>query len=259
MAARIGGGMLEAQNISLYAGEKKLLDDLSATFHPGKVSVILGPNGAGKTTLLSCLSGLRRSDSGAVRMNGTLLSAMDPGERARQIGLLAQNPDLHWDLRVRELVALGRYPHFGRSSKIEDDRIIDCAMTATATSTLAARNVFGLSGGERARVLLARALAGEPKWLLADEPLAHLDPRYQLQLLDLMRARARGGTGLVLVLHDWTQAAHIADHVILMHAGRIFAQGPAERVLTPENIEAVYDISVSIIKLDGRLVLVPKV
>jgi iron complex transport system ATP-binding protein len=252
--------MLEAKNISVSAGEKRLLDDVSVTMEPGKVSVILGPNGAGKSTLLSCLAGLCAPDNGSIMLDGDVVTTMDGKQRARRIGLLPQSAHVHWDLESRDLVALGRYPFHGQSSKIQDDALIDTAMAATATTPFAGRNVLSLSGGERARVLLARVLAGQPEWLLADEPLANLDPRYQLQLLNQMRSLANEGTGVVAVLHDLTQAARIADHVILLSKGRVFAAGLPEVVLTANNLKAVYHVECAILfDDDGQIVIVPKV
>lgn len=250
--------MLEAHNISVALGTKKLLGNVSVNLRPGKINVILGPNGAGKSTLLGCLAGLILPSSGGVTLDNMPLADMDYRARARHIGFLPQNPPVYWDLAVRDLVALGRFPHAGRCSKACDDAIIDAAMAAADVTDFAARRVMSLSGGERARVLMARTLAGQPRWLLADEPLAGLDPRHQLQSLAQMRSMAQSSTGIVMVLHDLTLAAHIADHILLLKAGQIFAAGVPGDILTAENIEAVYDVSAVILKRGDRLVIVPQ-
>ena len=251
--------MLEAKNITVTAGKTLLLDDVSVTLAAGQVSVILGPNGAGKSTFLGCLAGLRKPDIGTLWLDNMPAATMGHRARARRIGLLPQNADVHWDLAARDLVALGRFPFRGESSNVQDEEIIDAAMAATQTDEFAARRVMSLSGGERARILLARVLAGQPEYLLADEPLANLDPRFQLQMLGQMRALAKSGTGVVMVLHDLTQAAQIADHIVLMRRGRIFAEGSPSFVLTAKNIQEVYGVAATILHDDnGRLIIIPR-
>jgi len=240
--------MFEADNLSLALGGHKLLDGVSAQFDAGKISIILGPNGAGKSTLLACLAGLRVPDKGAAMLDGGAVGSMDTTARARRIGLLPQNADVHWDILARDLVALGRYPHHRRSSEADDKAAIIAAMEATDTSQYAERNMLSLSGGERARVLLARVLAGVPEWLLADEPLANLDPRYQIQLLAMLRDMADRGAGVIAVLHDLTQAARVADHILLLHQGCVFAAGAPESILTAENLREVYGIDCDFIR-----------
>jgi ABC-type cobalamin/Fe3+-siderophores transport system ATPase subunit len=250
--------MLEAKNISIAIKGRLLLGNVSARFEAGKVNVILGPNGAGKSTLLACLSGLQRADSGSAEYNGESVAAMDARTRARDIGFLPQSAQVHWDISVRELVALGRYAYRGQTSKAQDEAAIAAAMETTHIAQYARRNILSLSGGERARVLLARVLAGEPEWLLADEPLANLDPRYQMQLLGLLRQRAQGGAGVVTILHDLTQAARVADHIILLHEGQIFASGSPAQVMTAENLADVYGIECTIIGGEqGQIIIVP--
>lgn len=240
---------LHAQNLSFAHGRRPALSDISAAFAPAQFSVILGPNGAGKSTLLGCLAGLLKPDSGAALLEGQAIAAMRAEDRARAIGLLPQGAEAHWALEAQALVALGRYPHrrgFGLS--VEDQRAIKQALTATATLQFAGRPVTELSGGERARVLMARVLAGEPRWILADEPLANLDPGYQLDMLALLRAQADSGKGVVAVLHDLHHAARFADHVVLMHEGRVFAQGDVASVISPQNLADVYGIDATLSK-----------
>ncbi|NJM49882.1 MAG: ABC transporter ATP-binding protein [Sphingomonadales bacterium] len=249
--------MLEAKDISVKVGAEQLLDGVSAEFAPGRLSVILGPNGAGKSTLLACLSGLRKADGGSAIWDGADIAAMNAKLRARSIGLLPQSAAVHWDIYARDLVALGRYPYHGISNKDQDESHIEAAMAATDCTHFAGRHMRSLSGGERARVLLARVLAGQPQWLLADEPLAGLDPRYQMQILDHMRKLANEGVGVVTVLHDLNQAARIADHVLLLNKGRVFASGLPRDVLTKTNLKAVYDIDCAIFDdKDGQMAII---
>jgi iron complex transport system ATP-binding protein len=208
---------------------------------------VLGPNGAGKSTLLSCLAGLQTPDKGRVLVGGQPRTALGMRDLARQIGLLPQGADVHWDVDVATLVALGRYPHRARWGETEADRTaVARAMAATDITQFAARPMTALSGGERARVLLARVLAGEPLWLLADEPLANLDPAHQLDTLECLRDVACGGAGVIVVLHDLNHAIRVADEVLLMCDGRIVAQGVPEDVLTPQSIARTYGVSAHI-------------
>jgi iron complex transport system ATP-binding protein len=236
--------MLRADMISLTLSGRRILNDVCVTCAPGTVTVILGPNGAGKSSLLACLAGGRRPDSGRVTLNDTPLLTLSSKDRARRIGLLPQSGDVHWDIEARALVALGRFAWGSRGGQsVADTAAIDAAMHATDTAQFAHRNVHQLSGGERARVLLARVLAGEPGWLLADEPLANLDPRHQIDMLGVLTAQAERGVGVVAVLHDLGQAARIADHIILMHGGGVYASGTPAQVLTRDTLAAVYGVA----------------
>lgn len=238
---------LAAEGLTLTRGGVRILDDVSANFAPGGVSVVLGPNGAGKSTLMGCLAGLVVPDRGAVTLDGAPRSQLTRREAARKIGYLPQSADVHWDIDVETLVALGRHPHReGWGLGVSDRAAIARAIAATDIASLAARIVTTLSGGERARVLLARVLAGEPQWLLADEPLANLDPAHQLDGLDNLRRAAAAGAGVVVVLHDLNHAARIADNVLLMRSGRVIAYGPPQELLTPERIAEVYGIAAHI-------------
>ena len=244
--------MMIAETLSLTLGGALILDTASASFAPGRVTAVLGPNGAGKSTLLACLAGMREADTGRVLVGGTARTDLPRRELARRIGFLPQIGDVHWDIDVETLVELGRFPHRGRWGDSDADRAaVTRAMAATDVTRFAGRTVNTLSGGERARVLLARVLAGEPEWLLADEPLANLDPAHQLDGLDSLRAVAAAGAGVVVVLHDLNQAARVADDVLLMRDGRVIAQGPPDAVLTPDLIQRTYGVAAHIGETPG--------
>lgn len=235
--------ILQCDNIYFAHDTHPALEDVSARLHPGQFSVILGPNGAGKSTLLGCLAGLLKPRSGSVNLGSDPILALSDAARAKMLGLLPQGAQTHWAITARALVALGRYAHrkgFGLTA--EDQKAIDAALIATSTGSFADRLVTELSGGERARVLMARVLAGEPIWVLADEPLANLDPGYQIDMLHLLRDQASSGKGVVAVLHDLHHAVRFADHVVLLHKGKVFAQGSVADVLTSSNLAAVYGI-----------------
>jgi iron complex transport system ATP-binding protein len=239
---------LASTALTVTAGTRAIVDDVSLTLRAGALTILLGPNGAGKTTLLSCLAGVQLPHSGTVTLGGTSLQALPPRQRACQLGYLPQTSDVHWALDVRTLVALGRLPHrsaFGGMSAA-DTSAVTAALAQTDTSDFAHRPVTELSGGERARVLLARVLAGEPQWILADEPLTHLDPAHQLDVLHLLQQAARRGIGVCAVLHDLSLAARFADRIVLMAAGKVVADGPAAQVLSVANLRDVYKIEADV-------------
>lgn len=212
------------------------LDKVSAALVPGQITAICGPNGAGKSTLLQCLAGLIAPDDGQVLLGNARLP--HGRERARRIGYLPQVGEIAWDLSVAALASLGRLPHGDRG-----DEPVAAALAALDLTHLADRPVSTLSGGERARALLARVLAGEPDWILADEPLAALDLAHQLALLARLREAADRGTGVVLVLHDLALAMNHADRVVVLDHGRVAADGAPGQALSEEVIESVWGVA----------------
>ena len=231
--------------LSVRLGKRLVLDGVDARLRPGRVTAILGPNGAGKSTLLKAAVALLPT-TGTVRIGDAEMRALDPRARARLIGYLPQDGAVHWNLLARDLVALGRLPHRSRAAapSPEDEAAVARAPAAPDTTAVADRPGGALSGGERARVLLARALAGEPRWLLADEPLASLDPAHQIDLLHRLRGVAAEGRGVAIVLHDLLHAQRAADDVLVLHAGRVAVFGPPAETLTPDLIRAVFGIRV---------------
>ena len=236
-----------AENVIFAHHDAPVLKGISSQFQTGKLNIILGPNGAGKSTLLACLAGLLKADMGSITLSGEAVADMRPQARAKAIGLLPQEAETHWAITGSALVALGRYSHrkgFGLS--LEDRTAIAEAMAETKTLQFATRPVSQLSGGERARVLMARVLAGKPQWILADEPLANLDLGHQFEMLALLQKQADHGCGVIAVLHDLHHAVRFADHVVLLHDGIVFAQGDIAKVMTPENLATVYGIDANL-------------
>jgi iron complex transport system ATP-binding protein len=212
------------------------LDGISLTLRPGELTAIVGPNGAGKSSLLACLAGLL--DGGEVRLDGIALDDVHSYDRAKAIGFLPQTPEVAWDVTVETLVALGRLPWPGAPG----GEAIEAAIAAMDLEHLRARRVSRLSGGERARALLARVLACEPRWLLADEPLANLDLAHAAALMGKLRGQAKEGRGVVVVLHDLAAAMNHADRVVVLDGGTIAADGVPADALTPDLIGAVWKV-----------------
>ena len=228
---------LGAHDITVRRGGTDILAGVSATLEPGTITAICGPNGAGKSTLLSCLAGLLTPDAGRVALDGHPLADFPPRERARAIGYLPQSGEVAWDVAVRTLVALGRMPHDDA-----DPAPVDRALDALDLRPFADRPLSRLSGGERARALLARVLAGGPRWILADEPLAALDIAHQLTLIRRLRMTADAGTGVVLVVHDLALAMNHADRVLVLGDGKLASDGPPRRALGEEVITIVWGV-----------------
>jgi len=243
--------VLSITGIHVHFGRKIVLDGLSADFAIGQVTCIVGPNGAGKSTLLSVLAGLRDPDLGNVFLDGINLATLAPRLRAQRLSFLPQVPEVAWAVDVRTLVGLGRIPYTGaRGLGAEDEAAVDRALEATGTVRMVRRDVTTLSGGERARVLLARALAAEPQWLLADEPLAGLDPGYQLEAASLFREMARDqGKGVIVTLHDLHMALRMADRVLVLESGHILADDHPRKALAPEILKKAYGVDARF--LDG--------
>lgn len=227
------GPVLAADNLTVPGR----LVEITAALVPGQLTAICGPNGAGKTTLLRALAGL---EPGPVTLDGQPLAALTPRSRAQVIGYLPQHANPVWNLTAEALVRLGRLPH--QTGRAEDDAAVAATLAALELTHLAARGIHTLSGGERARVLLARVLAGHPRWVLADEPLASLDLAHAAALLGHLRQIADEGAGVLLVVHSLAHAMNHADRVIVLQGGRIAADGPPAQALCGEVIEHVWGV-----------------
>ena len=235
---------LEARTISVAINGCHIVANASLKLESGELVGLIGPNGAGKSTLLKAMLGLRAKASGDIRLDGADFLAQSSAHRARNVSFLPQERHVEWRLPAHDIVMLGRYPHrahFGGPTA-DDRAAVARALDAVDGHALADRPVSVLSGGERTRILLARALAVEAPLLLADEPITALDPYHQLHVMEILRARAHAGAGILVVIHDLALAARFMDRLILMHAGEIVASGPPAEVLTPENLARTYRI-----------------
>jgi iron complex transport system ATP-binding protein len=245
-------------------GARPALQSASFELEPGELVALVGPNGAGKSTLLKALAGLI-AHAGEVTWQGKPLAALRPDARARLVAYLPQSPAVHWSLPTRDVVALGRLPHraYGAGVTAEDDAAVDWALNSTSTAAFAERSVDRLSVGERARVLLARALAVRAPVLLADEPIAVLDPYHQLHVMAVLRAYTATVTAgakrplVVAVLHDLALAARFCDRVLLLDGGRLAADGPPEATLTADALRRHYRVEPLITRHAGQPLIVP--
>lgn len=233
-----------------YSGSTPVLHDVSFAIAAGKVAAIIGPNGCGKSTLLRCISGLMPQHAGAIFLEGKNIETYSPRERARKIALLAQSFEGSEDIEIEEMALLGRTPflsHYGAPTA-RDREIAHRALQQTDTEKFRGRTLGALSGGEKQRVLLARALAQQPQILLLDEPTSNLDIRYQFEILDLVFRLARAEKiAVVLVLHQINLAAAVADSILLLRDnGTICASGAPDEVVTSENLQAVYGVPLEI-------------
>ena len=250
---------LAARDLAVDLGRRRVVDNANLEIAGGALVGLLGPNGAGKTTLLRCLMGFANPARGEVLLDGEALAEVPAQDRARRIAYLPQGGQAHWPLDVFHTVALGRLPHQTPFEGLSpgDLGAIERALRYTDTLDLADRPVTELSGGERARVLLARALASEPRILLADEPVSGLDAAHQIDVMVLFRNLARDGAAVVVVLHDLTLAARYCDRVLVMNHGRIHADGAPGEVLTGPVLEDCFGIKVYSTHAGGELFLVP--
>ena len=236
--------LLTAHDLGVTLSGRTILRDVSLALQPKHLVALIGPNGAGKTTLLRALAVLQPS-TGAIHVAGDDLAKLSLRERAKRFGYLPQGHVVHWPLEVKDVVALGRYPH-GATNPARlspaDEAAVQRAMRATDVTGFAARRVTELSGGERSRVALARVLAVEAPIVLADEPTASLDPRYQLDVMKSLRDVADGGVLVIVVTHDLGLAARFADTVLVMSQGRLVADGAPAQALSDEVMADVFRV-----------------
>lgn len=250
---------LTAKNISFQLGQYRLLRDISTTALPGCITGLVGPNGAGKTTLLKILAGLRQPTDGIVKIGIDDLHKMPAIQRAKRIAYVPQSRVIHWPVNVRTLVAMGRMAHRKSPGNLAeaDQKIVEDSMRKMQVGNLAERDSMSLSGGEQARVLLARALAQQTTILLADEPTSALDIRHQIKLMELLRELAQSGLTIVVSLHDLSQIARYCDHVVLLDQGEMIVEGVPSNTLTHKTIADVYGVDVEITDINGLPVITP--
>ncbi|WP_007024023.1 ABC transporter ATP-binding protein [Saccharomonospora iraqiensis] len=254
---------LTAEALSLDYGAGPVVDSVSTTLPPGRITVIVGANGCGKSTLLRGLARLLAPRSGSVLLDGHDLARLPTKTVARRLGLLPQQPIAPDGITVADLVGRGRHPHqrWFRQFTDADAAAIDSALAATGVAELADRPVDELSGGQRQRVWIALALAQEPEVMLLDEPTAHLDLAHQIDVLELLTGlNAASGRTVVLVLHDLGLAARYAHHLVAMRDGGVVAEGTPSEVVTAGTVESVFSLPCTVIEdpLTGSPLVLPR-
>jgi iron complex transport system ATP-binding protein len=248
---------IRAESVSVTLDGRSVLTDITLDVVPGEVLALVGPNGAGKSTLLSVLSGERHPDAGSITLDDRPLASYSPLELARRRSVLTQENTLSFPFRVREVLEMGRSPWARTPQLADDDRALARAAERADVGGLLHRRFTELSGGERARVSLARVLAQDTAIVLLDEPTAALDLRHQEDVLRVARELAADGRAVVVVLHDLSLAGAVADRVGLLDAGRLVALGPPAKVLTASGLSKVYGVRVEVFERDGTLLVVP--
>jgi iron complex transport system ATP-binding protein len=257
--------MLQANDITFRVGHKTLISDISLAFAPGQLHLIIGPNGAGKSTLIKVLARLLRPQSGNVTYEGVDAKDASEVDLAKRRAVLSQAVEIAFPLSVREVVMMGRYPHFGGRPGPADEQIVDELMQFFDVTEFKDRDYQTLSGGERQRVNFARVLAQlwrltpspslkdtRCRFLFLDEPLTFLDIRHQIDFMKKVR-NFTGASDVVTVgvVHDLNLAARFADQVVLLNEGRVVAKGSASEVLTQDNIRKVFSVEPTFVPVNN--------
>ncbi|MEZ5211817.1 heme ABC transporter ATP-binding protein [Gordonia sp. (in: high G+C Gram-positive bacteria)] len=252
-------GTLVADDVHVALGGRPVLHGVSLTARPGELLALVGPNGCGKSTLLSILAGIRTADDGRVLLDDRPLHEFATRELARHRTLVTQTNRIDTPFTVREVVELGRYPWLRTPEATRSAELIDAAIDACEITDLVDRPFPQLSGGQQARVSLARALAQDTPVLLLDEPTAALDIGHTEQVLKILRDRAAAGVTIVLVVHDLSLAAAYADRVAVMKDGRLLAVGPVAETMTARLLADTYDhpVRVTTHPETGELLITP--
>jgi iron complex transport system ATP-binding protein len=251
-------GIIAANGLALRLAGRTIVRGLDLTLYPGELIGVIGPNGAGKSTLLRGLAGLLPPSAGSLTLDGTALGSVPAETRARAIAYLPQDRTIHWPLTVERVVALGRLPYGGsQAGPPHLNSPIETAITDADVAHLRTRIVTTLSGGELARVLLARALAQTPRVLLADEPTAGLDPAHQLALFERLTTLSRSGVAVVVALHDLSLAVRYCSRILLLRDGQTLGLGAPLDVVTSANLAAAYGIDARVTMIDDVPVVVP--
>ncbi|MEE8535084.1 MAG: ABC transporter ATP-binding protein [Kiloniellales bacterium] len=236
--------LLSATEVVVELGGRRVLAGVDFRIEAGQLVGLIGANGAGKTTLMRTLAGLQDTRSGHIAFEGRPLREFPPRALAQRLAYLPQHGGSYWDITVEVLVRLGRLAHLAAWSgpSPADLAAVERALAAIGVAALRDRPFSQLSGGEKARVLLARALAGEPRLLLADEPVSDLDPYHRLEVMEHLQRLAASGMAVVVILHDLTLAARFAQRLVLLDRGRVAASGTPEEVITPAQLARCFRI-----------------
>lgn len=251
--------LLDVRRLVVKRGPRVVIDDVSLAVHPGEVVVVIGPNGAGKSSLVSAITGDLPPESGEVRLGGRQLGELSLREQARLRAVLTQQSAVAFGFTVHEVVSMAREPWRSSAPQVDDALVISDALATTDVTHLGTRPVQALSGGEQARVAIARTLAQTTPLLIWDEPTAALDVKHQLLVMRRLRSHVRAGGGALVVLHDLTLASQVADRVVILKSGLLVAEGAPSQVLTAERLSEVYEAQFLVHEIPGRaLAVIPR-
>jgi iron complex transport system ATP-binding protein len=251
---------VELHELSVHAGTKALVSNVSLAIEAGSWCTIIGPNGAGKTTLVETVAGLRRPSHGTVTISGRALVRLNERERAHQVAMVPQHPVIPSGMSVYDYVALGRVAYHGlfHAASAGDRRIVDSVLERLSLSEFRDRDVLTLSGGERQRMVLARALAQSTMVIVLDEPITGLDLRHQMDMLELLKHEVKEcGLTVVATLHDLTLAGQFADRLVLLDRGEVVLDGVASSVIRSTELAERYGMTLRVVDVDGSDVVVP--
>ena len=251
---------LAVDSLSFSYGTRRILDEVSFEVASGAFCALLGPNGSGKSTLVKAIAGVHRAGAGTVAVEGRETARLGRRELATVVGYVPQAGDAPFDLTVREAVMLGRTPHFGLTPRAQDRAAVEDAIVRMGLVDIAEQSLSELSGGQQQRALIARALAQDTRVLLLDEPTSALDLRYQIETLQLVRQITREeGISALIAIHDLNHAARYCDQVIVLHGGRLVADGTPEEALRAETLRGVYEVDVEVAAREGAVEVRPRV
>lgn len=252
--------MIRIEDLSIDRDGQPVLHGMTAHIPATGLTALIGPNGAGKSTLLHAMAGLMPARAGRVVVDGRDIAAARPAERAHSVALLTQNPAIVPRLSVRDLVGFGRWPHHRGRPRPRDRELVEDALRVFDLSGLASRSLDSLSGGQRQRAYVAMAHAQATPWMLLDEPLSALDPRYARDIMERLLALSRpgeSGRGIVIVLHDLGMAARYADWVVSLRDGRLVRSGPRAEVMTTAALSELFETGLAVEDCRGHPVVVP--
>lgn len=241
---------IDIRDLSWQYGNEKILKDLNIKIHKSKFYSIIGPNGSGKTTLIKNISKTLESGIDTIFIDGKDVTKINNKELAQKISVVPQNTEIEFDFSVMDIVLMGRTPYLKKfqNETVDDVNIAKKAMELTNTLKLREKKINQISGGERQRVIIARALTQQTDIVLLDEPISHLDINHQIESLNTLKYLSNKGTTIITVMHDLNLAAQYSNYLILLKDGKLIALGKPEEVITKENLEKVYNMEICIIK-----------
>lgn len=248
---------LAVNGLSFSYNHRSILNDIDFRLESGELLAILGPNGSGKTTLLKCIDGILHPQSGTITIDGKRIDDYARSDIAKIIGYVPQSNGRVFPNTVFDTVLLGRKPHIQWAPTSEDLEIVSGLIEQLNLEEFALRSITDLSGGERQKVIIGRALAQEPSILLLDEPTNNLDLKHQMAVLDLVKQQTKKGLSVIMALHDLNLALRFCDRILMLHEGNVYTEGGLD-VLTPEAIEAVYDVEVSTVEYSRGVFVIPE-